>query len=906
MDYYKKMVIIKGEPQEDIIRCFYDKVSQKHAVTFTKNSTVYYYSYNSLKWLDSSGEIDPNDYKISTAAGTDLFNISRIVIFNDTYYQYLRVFFSDGSHRSYRANELIVAQNMATNTIVKNLVDYYTKISEFTGLKSSDGTNIIKNKFEKMSFIGDNTVLSKYLNSTQPAQKAKDNNPVIFPFGCNLSQVKAVTDAVNNSISVIEGPPGTGKTQTILNIIANVVIRGGSVAVVSNNNSATDNVFEKLEKYGFSYIAAQLGNTDNKEDFIQNKQKVYPDFKDDILPYDKKMITASSILRIQNELLELFKDRNRIAELKQQLSALTTEKKYFDDYFRSTFSDTQIFKSTEKLTADKVLNLWNELQCNAESKRKIGFSFKLKCVLFYHAKYSMLSGSDINQIVPFFQKAFYELKLLELNKEIQDITNRLGNRDMDKLSSELTACSKLLFKAELAERYSNNSQRRTFDIDDLWRNSKDFLREYPIILSTTFSARSSLKDIAYDYVIVDEASQVDLATGALAMSCAQNIVVVGDLMQLPNVIPDKVAVQIAKISDDNNIPDKYRYERHSLLSSVCKVFDKVPRTLLREHYRCHPKIIDFCNRKFYNNQLIIMTQDNGEKDVLKAYVTVEGNHARGHKNERQINEIKQHILPELASNDVGIITPYKAQTSELVKQLQGEIDISTVHKFQGREKDDIIISTVDNEITDFTDNPNMLNVAVSRAKKRLRIVISDNEKNEKTNIGDLVKYIQYNNFEVQKSDLYSVFDMLYKCYEKKRKEYLKNHKHVSEFDSENIMNGLIESVLAAEEFSKLDVVAHQPLNLIICNPHKLNDEETTYAMNPLTHIDFLIYNTIDKSPVLAVEVDGYAFHQEGSRQNERDKLKNAILEKYELPVLRFSTTGSGEEDKLKAKLRELI
>lgn len=97
------------------------------------------------------------------------------------------------------------------------------------------------------------------------------------------------------------------------------------------------------------------------------------------------------------------------------------------------------------------------------------------------------------------------------------------------------------------------------------------------------------------------------------------------------------------------------------------------------------------------------------------------------------------------------------------------MDISTVHKFQGREKNDIIISTVDNEITAFTDDPNMLNVAVSRAKNRLRLVVSENESNEKTNIGDLLKYIRYNNFEVINSEVYSVFDMLYKGYEHKKR-----------------------------------------------------------------------------------------------------------------------------------------
>lgn len=489
---------------------------------------------------------------------------------------------------------------------------------------------------------------------------------------------------------------------------------------------------------------------------------------------------------------------------------------------------------------------------------------------------------------------------------IQQLEKYLSENNISNLISQLTNKSNQLLKAYLADKYSTRSERPTFDSDDLWKRSSAFLKEYPVILSTTFSATSSLKNIIYDYVIVDEASQVDLTTGVLAMSCAKNMVIVGDLKQLPNVVPEDVRKTIAQLSIGNNIALNYRYEENSLLSSMCKTYENISRTLLREHYRCHPKIIGFCNQKFYNNQLVIMTQDNGESDVLKAYITVEGNHARGHFNQRQIDEITNNILPELNSSDVGIIAPYKDQTFALAEEITGQIDISTVHKFQGREKDDIIISTVDNEITEFTDNPNMLNVAVSRAKKRLRIVVSDSEKNGRTNIGDLIKYIQYNNFEIKHSEINSVFDMLYKCYEEKRKSYLKKHKRISEYDSENLMYALINDLLKNEAFSKLDVISQQPLNSLICNFHKLSDEEAAYAKNPLTHIDFLIFSTIDKSPVLAIEVDGYAYHNDNIKQSQRDKLKDSVLEKYNIPLIRFSTTGSMEKEKLEKRLMELI
>ena len=44
----------------------------------------------------------------------------------------------------------------------------------------------------------------------------------------------------------------------------------------------------------------------------------------------------------------------------------------------------------------------------------------------------------------------------------------------------------------------------------------------------------------------------------------------------------------------------------------------------------------------------------------------------------------------------------------------------------------------------------------------------------------------------------------------------------------------------------------------------------------MSHVDFLIYNKIDKSPVLAVEVDGYTYHDKNARQQERDEIKRCV------------------------------
>mgnify|MGYP001225384274 CR=1 FL=1 len=63
-----------------------------------------------------------------------------------------------------------------------------------------------------------------------------------------------------------------------------------------------------------------------------------------------------------------------------------------------------------------------------------------------------------------------------------------------------------------------------------------------------------------------------------------------------------------------------------------------------------------------------------------------------------------------------------------IRQQLPDIEVGTVHKFQGREKDVIIMSVVSNQINDFIDDPHLINVAVSRAKKKFYLVVTGNGK----------------------------------------------------------------------------------------------------------------------------------------------------------------------------------
>lgn len=908
MNTRKNMIIIKGQIRTAEVKfCRYNADKKMMDVEFN-NGKRYSYAYSNVELLKEPRVLNPDLYRISRG-GREFFNIEAVYVFKNGFGSYWHICFGDGTEKDYSESELNITESCLNQDQAKDVFEYIKQIAGLSNLKNEEtGEKILAKRFKELSFVGNDTALAKYLNPSQLKESPAVNEyRPIFPFGCNKSQYKAVKSAMENQISVIQGPPGTGKTQTILNIIANVLMQGKTVQIVSNNNAATENVYEKLSspKYGLGFIAAALGSSKNKKAFINRQDAAYPDFSLWKLNEDPEILQRE-IKEKSIQLKDVFDKQEELAVLKQEQRQLETEFEYFKRYAEETDVDTDIIESRRNLSAKRWIVLGQECRMISEEKQKIGFMFKLKGVLQYGILNRNFYKQDMAKIITVIQAMYYRARKAELAEKTAEIEEYLKNVNHS-LMEDLCSQSMAALRDKLAGRYGGKEQRRIFDEEDLWKNPDKVLEEYPVILSTTFSSRNSLNpDVVYDYLIMDESSQVDIATGALALSCARNVVIVGDTKQLPNVVTTDDKARAKAIFESFNIHEGYQFTK-SFLQSVLEIMPDVTQTLLREHYRCHPKIINFCNQKFYRGELIIMTEDKGEKDVLAVVKTAPGNHVRNHYSQRQIDVIKKEIIPRYVTDieETGIIAPYKNQVEALEQEFK-DIDAATVHKFQGKEKDTIIISTVDDEISDFADDPYLINVAVSRAKKKLLLVVTGNEQIKERNITDLMAYIQYQNFDVTDSRIHSVFDYLYKQYREERMAYLQKHKRISEYDSENLMYALIEDVLSMDRYACFDAVSHFPMNMLIKNPETLNKQERQYAMNPAAHIDFLIYNRMSKKPVLAIEVDGYGYHKAGTVQASRDLLKNHILELYEIPLLRFKTNGSGEKEQMEEMLDEIV
>ena len=805
----------------------------------------------------------------------------------------------------YKNENVKIIKNCLKDKQSATVFDYLLQMAQFSDIKNDEGQNLLVKNLEKSKFVNEYSVLARYLNPKKGKEEKSKIHSLIFPFGCNNSQFKAVSNALNNQVSIIQGPPGTGKTQTILNIIANLLMHDKTVLIVSNNNDATRNVYEKLasDKYGLGFICAFHGKKDNIENFLKNQQQFYPEY---LKGWKNKLPILSPLLDEDiKHLGKYFETNERISTIKSELAALEIESKYFDNSLTDIYSNKKLLKNS----SDVLMDLLQKIQFTYEEKEKFGFFMNLKLKLSFGLGEKGNWNVNPDKSIETIKATYYPLKKKELENELNENESIVKDFNPNDVYEE---CLTTL-RSEVAEKQSKKAERTQFkDGKEIYFNPASFASEYPVILSTTFSSRGTIgqgTEFLFDYVIMDEASQVDVVTGALALSCAKNAVIVGDKMQLPNVIEEQKKKVVQELFEQTKLPEGYNYI-NSFLASLEQVIPDTPQTLLREHYRCHPKIINFCNQQFYGGKLLIMTEDKGEADVLEAIKTTPGNFCKDHYNQRQIDVIKEEILPKYSEEEIanlGIIAPYNNQTDVIRSQIPG-IDAATVHKYQGREKDNIIISTVDNEITSFADDANMLNVAISRAKKKLAVVLSGNEQPENSNLVALLKYIQYNNFTVEESKVNSIFDFFYTKDTEAKFKYLKAANKISRYDSENAMNALLTKIFEESKYSKFSFVFEMPLKDVVNKNYmgELPDELSTFANRSWAHVDFTVFNRVTKEILFGIEVDGYNYHKKGTKQAERDLKKNAIFDQIGLPLLRLSTKGFGEENKIKAQLDKYL
>ena len=241
-----------------------------------------------------------------------------------------------------------------------------------------------------------------------------------------------------------------------------------------------------------------------------------------------------------------------------------------------------------------------------------------------------------------------------------------------------------------------------------WRSQTPFddvLKVFPCCATTTLSVGNKipLSPGLFNLAVIDEASQADVASCLPVLYRARRAVIIGDEMQLRPVVtlPEAKNEQLLKAYGlHGEAFRRYDYCTSSMLDLAYDRFTAAGgrRLLLKDHYRCHPDIIDYSNRCFYNGCLRIRTSRDGGPGVYLH--PCEGDAHQRWRNPAEIDAVLDLVAQAIKAGydhtQIGVVTPFRQQAESIISRLRakklfagdsGMITVSTAHGFQGDERD---------------------------------------------------------------------------------------------------------------------------------------------------------------------------------------------------------------------------
>lgn len=643
------------------------------------------------------------------------------------------------------------------------------------------------------------TINEEYMRSngkmsaqTTKPPKSLEDFVATTPLSLSDSQENVIKSIEENTIVSVAGPPGTGKSQTIVNLVAHLIANGKTVLVASRMDKATDVVAERLNSLGAPFLALRAGRANYQkqlnfqlQDLLNNKVELDKGYDNAILVDVDDMYDLVSTIRDNEkkceEIINLENDWRAIIEEKEQST---------NELGKNQF----INKKLKKDELELISNLIKKLEKDME---KSGFFANL---------FNKLRASKLKKTLKIseFDVCFEDMERLKRELETESLAckarlveakiHKIGNmhqllenirnlkRKQAKLAVEIlrgkrrealkgllrdqVKRQRLFVHAKSLVARKRQQQTRLLETEDF----KPLMEAFPCWCVTTYAISGSLpmKPGLFDVAIIDEASQCDIASCFPILFRAKKAVIVGDDKQLPHLSFLEKAKEQSFLSQ-YNIPDKYqlmwRFRTNSMFD-LANYYATSP-IMLDEHFRSLPPIIEFSNQEFYGGRIRIMKKNSNKNDVLELCLVPDGKvdydtTRNMPETEAVIKRMHELILEDEKSDaepvSIGVVSPFRGQVDQIKKAImqvfseniirKHKIEVGTAHTFQGDEKDIMIISwcVADNSYTQsltFMQKPNLFNVAITRARKKLICFLSKDPKSLPEGLlRDYIEYIQ--------------------------------------------------------------------------------------------------------------------------------------------------------------------
>jgi len=587
-----------------------------------------------------------------------------------------------------------------SETKIKKQLKETTELESYTIVPSA-GTIFLTKSLSSVKVVTDldniakqnvfNSALDELINQTN---QESENSSSYLEHRLNKDQTDALSSAQKFKNSIIIGPPGTGKSYTISSIAIDAILNNKSVLIVSKTKQSVEVIRQML-----------LDDFNIKEYLVHTTGNRY------------KVSLKALVKRKLSSITKRYKTYNHtIKSLDAELK--NSERKFYDIVAQElqlselNFNESPTFK--EKLHR-LLLNNFNSLD---------------DTIWLEIAK---INGR--NTAIQAELKKYVSEKLKDLNKN-----------NILKYRKELAAYYEGLIATNFTE-----SQRLIDEIE-----FHKILKIFPVWLAHLSELNTVLplqKEI-FDLVIIDEATQCDIATALPAIYRAKKVLVAGDPNQLKHYsFVSKSAQQ--ELLEKFKLPNTplFNYRDKSILDLfLYRLTNQNQVNFLREHYRSTPSLIEFNNQEFYDSQLEIIKSTPEYTHTNQ----IELEYIEGNRNSKGINTIEgKRVISKIKelikiyqnngeSPSIGIIAPFSSQVKYINSLISEQITIENIkqfkivcgtpYAFQGSEREIIIISfTVCSKThhSAFThlNKPEVLNVGTTRAKS-FQYIYTSVDKNE--------------------------------------------------------------------------------------------------------------------------------------------------------------------------------
>lgn len=668
-----------------------------------------------------------------------------------------------------------------------------------------------------------NSSLSKWLGYDSGAVSNLSENPLIEPIPLNSEQRDAVTRALTQPLTVITGPPGTGKSQVVSSILINAAMQGTTVLFSSKNNKAVDVVETRVNSLGQRPILLRLGARDLQErlsDYLtrivsmktepedlkefEDAQKEYTDLA---LALGSEKLEIDSLIILRNEVDDL---EAKLEPIRKILGEDLFEAVESIDIASMRLAASQLDVAVKKNSSEgqgfltKMFPGWgrksrSELLDRAAISVENAFSqynFKLPTQKENIDEWRELATEINLLILGIDQIPVYKTKLEQLLN-----SNDLGSRvaRVTELQEQTAVKSMKLWQSWLRtipERLSQQDRReltkfqstvtmlaRTSDGKSAASLKTEQQRLFPTVSKflpcwavTSLSIRNRVPFSPgfFDLVVIDEASQCDIASALPLLMRAKRAVIIGDPLQLRHVANIDTSTD-RMLLDQNQLIEslEWSYSSQSLFDLAAAIRDENSMITLRDHHRSDSNIIEYSNKHFYDGQLRVATKHenlvkpNSEGPAVR-WVEVKGTSVRPSQGSVICSQEAKRVVEEIARlaeqgyrGSIGVVTPFAPQ-ARLISDLLAQRDdlrtflrssdslVATAHSFQGDERDVIIMSPAlqsgapDSAIKFVAGQANLFNVAVTRARAAL-IVVGDSDSKELNKVPHIQAFVDYVN-----------------------------------------------------------------------------------------------------------------------------------------------------------------